>query len=267
MLESGVRIDLGDQVEQRNRLDAILDHYVQTSSLLPNLTRLEGEIDVPLPSRGGSPHPSSKYRFLALIDGYTIQLNGQQWIVEFKLRGQLQDVEQIELGRQPRWYGWALRESQGGNAPVGVLIDERLKEFPKPPRLAIKSSREGTFRPSHAKDQITTAEAYIAVCEDFGEEPHDDVVLHLDSRRWQQRTPILFREGELDEAGRELVSAAKLIRDLDNGELYPIRNATPANCRGCRFKKICANPEDELYVETLFERTVPKRLRKAEVPA
>jgi hypothetical protein len=74
--------------------------------------------------------------------------------------------------------------------------------------------------------------------------------------------PILFRDGELDEAGRELVTAAQLIRDLDAGHLEPLRHVSPMTCNGCRYRRICANPDDELFVESLFELVEPKRERQ-----
>ena len=117
---------------------------------------------------------------------------------------------------------------------------------------------------SHASNQHTTPEAYEFACAHYGVEPHIETLNHLRTINWQQRVPILFREGEIEEAGRELVSAAKLIRDLDSGELHPVRHATTMTCPSCRYRDICPTPEDELYVDSLFERTVPKRDRQPE---
>jgi len=86
----------------------------------------------------------------------------------------------------------------------------------------------------------------------------------LGQRQWGQRVSVMFGPEELDAAGEELVSAAKLIRDLDRGELTPIRNAHKLRCNGCRFRSICADPTDEATVDEEFERTVPKRLRDPE---
>jgi hypothetical protein len=60
-----------------------------------------------------------------------------------------------------------------------------------------------------------------------------------------------------------LVSAAKLIRDLDSGELHPIRNAGP-HCNRCPFREICPTPDDQLYLEALYERRIPKRFKEQE---
>jgi hypothetical protein len=36
-------------------------------------------------------------------------------------------------------------------------------------------------------------------------------------------------------------------------------------CNFCKFNPICNEPGDEVFVDSLFERTVPKRLRGSEV--
>ena len=90
-----------------------------------------------------------------------------------------------------------------------------------------------------------------------------DTLRALEARKWQQRVPIHFRPSELEEVGHELRSAARLIRDLDSGDLYPIRNATVMTCQGCRFREICDNPEDTEVVDALFDREPAKRYRDA----
>jgi hypothetical protein len=253
MRAAGVPMVLEARLEAEERLTALLEHYMQTSVPLPNLTRVEGEINVPIPSRGGR-RGSNAYRFQCFLDGYTSE-DGKQWVVEFKLRNQLQPVPLIERSRQIRWYAWALARSQEGTDPVGVIVDERLNEVPKPARV-LKGGK-----PSHAKDQMTTPERYAELCAEFGEVPKDDVIEALGARLWQQRVPLPFRRGEIDVAGQELVSAARLVRDLDSGLLTPIRNAKRQTCNGCRFERVCSEPGDRLYVDMLFDRVAPKRLR------
>ncbi|CAB4197781.1 PD-(D/E)XK nuclease superfamily [uncultured Caudovirales phage] len=257
MHDHGIPVDQVQRLESENRLGEMLDHYMATASPLPNLTRLEGEVIVAIPSRSGK-HASTRYRFQCFLDGFT-DADGEQWIVEFKLRRQLQQAALVQKSRQPRWYAWALTTSQNGHAPTGVLIDERLNDVPKPARI-LKSGK-----PSHAKDQLCTSEDYVAVCLAADEQPKIEIVEHLRTRQWQQRIPLLFRSGEIDEAGQDLVSAAKLIRDLDSGVLTPVRNASQFHCGGCRYREVCAEPSDKLFVDSLFERTVPKRLRELEV--
>lgn len=262
MAESGWPIDLDGRVDMEQRLMILLDHYAVTAEPLPNLTRLEGEIKVPIRSRTGT-RASTRYRYHCFIDGYSAE-DGQQWIVEFKLRTRLTDPRILEKSRQPRWYAWALAQEQDGHFPVGVKVDERLNEAPKPARL-VQARKKGDgingLVPSHAIDQMTTPEAYLDVCLEFGQEPKAEVVEALMARRWHQRFPIQFRPSELDDAGRELVSAARLIRDLDSGEYEPVRNAKAMNCNFCDFRDVCAAPQDRLFVETMFSRGIPKRLR------
>lgn len=269
MLENNYTPSVNGFVEQRELVLNILGHYMETAKPFSNLTMLEQAIEVPIPARWNSSRASSKYRFLCFLDGFTIDDRGNEWLVEFKLRTGLQDVKQITKNRQPLWYAWARRQQlrilgEMGHKVVGVIVDERLKVAPKPARVVKGKSKDRPYVPSHAKDQITTPELYIELCESFDEEPHPDVVQSLGARIWQRRTPILYRDSELDEAGNELISSAKFIRDLDSGELYPVRNAHPGNCGKCFYKEICPNPSDHLYVDTLFSRGVPKRDRKPE---
>lgn len=252
MAERGFPVDLLDRLETEDRLTAMLEHYVATTEQLPNLTRLEDEVIVAIPSRKGG-RASTRYRFLCRIDGFTDKA-GQRWLVEFKLRRGLQPAELIQRSRQIRWYAWALAQTMK-EPPIGVLVDERLNEVPRPARI-LKSGY-----PSHAVDQITTPDLYVDACHAADTPPKASTVDALAARVWQQRVPIMFRDGELEDAGRELVSAAKLIRDLDSGELEPIRHATRMTCGGCAFKTICDNPEDMLYVGTQFTRGQPKRDR------
>lgn len=289
MREHGFQVDPGKLLEQVENVGAILDHYMATAEQMA-LTRAEEEINVPLLSRSGR-QASSRYRYHCFIDGHT-ERGGHPWIVEFKLRGGLTPVELIEKAPQYRWYAWARRQMLGWPGAIGVYVEERLKEAPKPPRLvkaAAKDStcpvcqagpespcveggkptrsyhdeRKGLMTVSHAVDQITTPELYEEACRRYGVEPNPDTTAALGRRTWQQRVPLIFTPDQLDEAGRELTSVAQTIRDLDAGRLYPIRHGTPTNCRGCRFKAICSDPTNEFMVSSLFERTVPKRDREA----
>ena len=256
--DRGVWLEPGALAERELWLGEILEHYMSTAVRLDNLTRIEEELDEPIPSRTGV-RSSSRYHFVGFIDGFTVDQPGNEWVAEFKLRTKLTPVHLVQLSRQIRWYAWA-RQRQTGKRVVGVIVDERLAAAPKPARL-VQAGRPDILRPSHAVDQMTTPQAYIDLCTEYGVEPHDDTVAALSNREWQKRIPIMFEPGELEEAGRELVSAAKLIRDLDSGERYPVRNAIPYICNGCAFREICADPSDRLYLETLYELTEPKRLR------
>lgn len=257
MRVAGLSPDLTQRVQIEEKLISIFSHYTATQKPLRNLTRLEDEIIERIPSRGGVKR-STHYRFQCFIDGWTTDIDENPWLVEFKLRNRLSSTQLIQTDRQLRWYSWALREAKGIE-PVGVILDERLNQAPKPARLL--KDRHGGHTVSHAIHQLCTAEEYVAACQHFGVEPLQETLRHLNARAWGMRTHIMFRKGELDEAGLELTSAAKLIRDLDSGELAPIRNVSAMNCNGCRFREICPHPEDELYVDTLFERTIPKRKR------
>jgi len=86
----------------------------------------------------------------------------------------------------------------------------------------------------------------------------------LEQRRWQVRHTLTFRRSEIAEAGRELVSAAHLISQLDTGALWPVRNESPLRCGGCAFRDVCAATHDEELIDLGFERRVPKRDKELE---
>jgi hypothetical protein len=252
--EVGFPVPAEEQMEMGLKLGAMLDHYATIAEPLPNFGRIEAEIVVGVPSRGQSARSSTRYRFQAFLDGFSD--DDGAWLVEFKLRGRLTKIDLMLRQPQPKLYAWAyFRET--GQMPSGVYVEERLNAIPKPAALTEKGRK-----PSHKKEQMTTPELYADLCHEFGEMPKLEVMDYLRARPWQQRIPLSYRPSEIEGAGRDLVSAAKLIRDLDSGELTPIRNAQRSNCDYCRFSEICTEPTDSLFVESLFERTVPKRLRE-----
>lgn len=244
---------LNEVVEMEERLGAMLDDYARQAVLIPDLHRLEDEIEVGVPSRTGR-QSSTLYRYLCRIDGYTEERG--RWLVEFKLRRQLTPIDLIQMNPQHRWYAWA-HQHETGEPIIGVLIDERLNAVPVEPRI-LKNGHV-----SQDKHQMTTPAMYARACETTDTPVDPEVVEALAARSWQQQVPIQFRPSELEEAGRELTSAARLIRDLDSGDLAPIRNAARARCSGCEFRSICPNPTDRLLIDANFKRVAPKRLRTA----
>jgi hypothetical protein len=242
--------------ELRERLTEMLEHYSTLTEPLA-LTRLEHELLVPIPSRTGL-RRSSAYRLLCKLDGIHVDEDGRTWIVEFKLRGQLSPFEQISLSRQTRWYAWAWQEVTG-TAPAGVITEERLKAIPKP----VKINQDG----SPSRVQTCTPEAYLAAFEGRPKRPDEDVLAALRAKVWQHRHPVLFRPEEIEEAGRQMVSAAAQVQQFDSGALYPIRNPSVMRCPGCAFQSICGQPSDTELVDALFNRVPPKAERNLEVAA
>lgn len=262
--EVGVH-DEDQHAEIATHLTSCLEHYIATTESLP-LTEQEREIEVPIPSRSGK-RGSNRYRLHAFVDGVTegrnVDGSDRPWLVEFKLRmSSLTPADVVMRSRQVRWYAWAWWQATGV-MPGGVLLDERLAEAPKPPRIvAAKRKGEGIEGrvPSHAKEQTTTPEWYAAVCGEYDVEPNPDTVESLTQRKWGQRVPVQLRNAEFAETGQELVSASRLIADLD-GVRFPLRNASRATCSGCDFNSICGEPVGPF--EPLGFETVPaKRDRK-----
>jgi hypothetical protein len=265
MRERGFQPLLDERLALSTHLHAVLDHYMATAEPLSNLTRIEEEFRVPIPSRGGK-RGSNLYEFEAHIDGWSEEAGPM--LVEFKLRDTLQRPELIMRSRQPRRYSWTVQEEwkrQGLERRVlGIYVDERQNAAPLPARL-VKASRKGEGIdgrvPSHDKSQMTTVDAYEELCAEYGVDTKPETVDALRQRQWQQRVPIFFRSDELVEIGRGLVGAARLVQMLDSGAIFPERNARPATCGGCKFRRICDNPQDVEVVDRIFARTTPKRLR------
>lgn len=238
-------------------LAAVLWHYAYTSEPLA-LAYPELELLLPIPSRSSS-RASSRYEFHAYLDGLA-RHDGYLWIVEYKLRGRLTGAAQVALGRQYRFYAWAAERTLGEEI-AGVIVDERLNELPKPPRM-LKSGL-----PSHAKDQHCTREEYEAACLMADVTPHPETLEALSSRKWQDRQRVLFSRSEMAEVELELQSASRLISLLDSGVLYPLRNPSPMRCPGCAFRDICQYPGDTELVETQFIRVPAKRDRQEAIAA
>jgi CRISPR/Cas system-associated exonuclease Cas4 (RecB family) len=129
----------------------------------------------------------------------------------------------------------------------------------------VKGRKKGEDRvPSHACDQMTTPDLYLEACAEGGVDPDPGTVAYLEQRRWQVRHTLTFRRSEIEEAGRELVSAAHLIAQLDSGALWPVRNESTLRCGGCAFREICPRPDDDELIALNFERRVPKRDKELE---
>lgn len=239
--------------------DVLWDYVSATEPLI--ISDPEFELRLPIPSRTGR-GLSNRYLFEGHLDGLA-EIHGRLFVVEYKLRDTLSDYRTLARGRQYRRYVWAT-ERQLGVRLAGIVVDERLSIAPKPARW-VKAKRKGEGIdgrvPSHAKDQLTTSALYLEACAEASVDPEPETIAALDARKWQQRHPILFTRAEIDEAGRELVSAAQFIGQLDSGVLFPVRNPAPWRCGGCQFESICNDPSDRELIGTNFEITVPKRDR------
>lgn len=130
-----------DQAEadmMHRHLCDLLGDYITHAEPIP-LTRPEHELQVPIPSRTGV-RRSSVYALHCFLDGIHTDSDGRDWIVEFKLRGQLQTLDLIAKQRQTRWYAWAWREATG--RPVaGIIVEERLDAIP----AEVRTNKDGSL--------------------------------------------------------------------------------------------------------------------------
>lgn len=257
MREHG-RYDQDRHDEISTRLHGIFGHYISTVERIP-LFDCERQFHVAIPSRSGR-RRSNRYVFVGYVDGLHRDDTGRLWIVEFKLRKRLSSFEQIAWARQIRWYAWAV-EQDLGQPVAGVIVDERLNELPKPARVLASG------KPSHAKDQLCTPDAYRAVCAETDEPVNTETLEALGQRRWAERHRVLLRRDEITLAGKQLVSSAQLIAELDAGHRLPVANPSQFRCPGCAYREICGRETDTVLIDALYERTVPKRLRTEESQA
>lgn len=235
---------------------ALIEDYTAHTEPIP-LTRPEHKLEVPIPSRTGL-RSSNRYRLVAFLDGIHTDSEGRDWIVEFKLRKQLQAFELIAKARQTRWYAWAWRRATGRSV-AGVIVDQRLNAVP----AAVKLNKDET--PS--KVQSCRPDAYFQAFGSLEGEPDAEVVAKLYAKQWSSRHRLLLTDAELEEAGKQLASVGSLVHQLDAGLLFPVRNPSPMRCPGCAFREICTDPGDTELVEALFERRPPKHEREEEADA
>lgn len=243
--------------EMRMKLATILGDYVALTQPI-GVHSLELALDVPIPSRN-SKRASTRYRFTGYIDAIQTDTRDRDWIVEFKLRGQLSSLEQVAFMRQIRWYAWAYQQ-QTGRKIAGVIVEERLNQTPKAARIL----KDGSV--SKAKDQLTTPGMYAAACREHGQEIDPEVLASLGERKWQQRHIIFLSESEIEEAGLQLTSVAKLASMFDSELLFPVRNPSQFRCPSCAYRDICNTPNDADLVDALFTR-VPAKKDRQEVEA
>jgi hypothetical protein len=238
---------LGDRLALEattEKLLHVLAHYDRLAEPLP-LYGAETRLLAPLPARE---RHSNRYRLECHLDGLHDDAHGT-WVVEFKWRAsQLQDFELAARARQLRWYAWAWRERLD-REPVGVILDERLGQVPPP----VRRNKDGRL----SRVQSCTREDYESA---GGDDP--ELLAQLGGRQWQARRRITFRPGELDQAGWELRTLARLTQQHDSGRLAPVRNPSPYNCRRCRYRQVCDDPWDAELVDALYERRPPKRDRE-----
>lgn len=263
--------------ESSARLLRILAHYASTADLIPTYAP-ETRLEVALPSRvslaGGKVRKSTRYDFEGYLDNLHRAPNDGVWIVDYKLRDSLSDFAAVENDRQWRRYCWAYREIHGVS-PAGVKVIERLNGYPEPEadvkrnangRLSkIQQCKPETYRVAVAHDVDLAREGELkpSLVPDLDES--SEIIAKLTERHrpdhWQRVHTIILRESEIDEAGRELASAAHRIGMLERGDLYPIRNVSRSTCGGCDFRDACPNPDDRPVVDAFYSRDLPKRLR------
>lgn len=251
-----------------------------TSGRIPG-DRPEEQLLVPLLSRSGK-SDSNRYVFDGRLDLVYTDERGLDWIIEFKLRKSLTSYAMIKRDPQFRRYAWAWKRATGREI-AGVIIDERRKDVPLPPRMVKAkkmSDAQKAYRaeckkageeedkeyfssladlvPSHAKDQLCTAEAYEANCKECGVDPDPETVEALTARQWQQRVPIFLSKKALEIVGLELTGAGQDIHNADTGMTYPRAKPSNMNCGGCPFNDICDDLDNTEYIDFLFNRKPPK---------
>lgn len=241
-----------DLTETSDKLFALLSDYAGVTQPI-SVHSTEFELDVQIPARSGK-RASTRYRFTGFIDAIQTDPYGRDWIIEFKLRGQLSSVEQVAFMRQTRWYAWAYQR-QTGRKVAGVIVEERLNAVPKPARILASGL------PSHTEKQATTPGLYAAACRNAGVQPNAETLSLLGEKQWQARHTIFLSESEIAEAGLQLTSVANLAGQFDSGLLYPTRNPSQFRCPSCAYRDICNSPRDSDLVDALYQRVPAKKDR------
>jgi len=236
-------------VERAKTLRAALDDYLAHTARLPGFQGRETELDVWCPAITQADGESNRYRFQAFVDGLCRDQHNRTWIVEFKWRSTLGELEWASRSPQLAWSVWAARKQ--GLDVVGVILDERLADFPRP----VQRNKDGT--PSAR--QRCRPEQYEEACCEAGVEPNPRTLDQLRRIQWHRRTAVRFTERDLRFAEQALAALAARVGQLDRGQLVPVRHASPFTCRTCLYRDVCADPDDTELVDALFERRPPKR--------
>lgn len=245
----GLPPDEADAHDRLLRLHAILEHHHANPGELRPFARIadvERRLIVPVPRPGPAGWALELYIDLVAVDEY-----GTPGIVENKLRGSVTRSGDLVVSRQVVWYAWAWREVYG-TTPV-VIVDERVNGAPS---ATVKRNKDESL----AVVQSCALSVYIDACRLDGVEPLEKTVAALNKKVWAKRHTIHLGEDELDDAGREVASAALLIVDLEAGR-WPIRNKERSRCGGCFYRPICRDTGDVELVDALFVRKPAKRDR------
>jgi hypothetical protein len=105
------------------------------------------------------------------------------------------------------------------------------------------------------------------VCREHALESNPDTLAALAARRWQERHTIFLSHSEIEEAGKQLTSVARLAGQFDSGLLYPVRNPSQFRCPSCAYRDICNTPTDADLIDALYERIPSKKDRQEEAAA
>jgi hypothetical protein len=244
--------DEAEHIELEALLFSCIEHYAHHALPL-ELSSPERRLVVPIPGVDAS--------LDMRLDGVAINDDGLKVPVEAKLRKSLSSFGDVLRWRQPRWYAWGIRETYDVDVR-GFIIDERLAETPpEDAPVKINKGREVS------KVQSCTPLVYRSTCTLLGETPDPEVLERLEKKhdptRYHARHVISFTPDELDEAGREIKSAAEMIIRYDHRWYYPMRNPS-YRCNSCAFREVCLDPKDVEVNAALYRLGPPKYLRPEE---
>lgn len=157
---------------------------------------------------------------------------GANWIVDHKVRKQLQPVENEEVNLQMATYQGAMLKE--GIETVGSISHQIYHDLPSIP----KRNQNGSFSKADIRsDWPTYREAVVAA----GLNPEDymDMAAKLATKEFYRESKAYRNYMELDNTWNEILLPT--IREMINTTPYPTRAMSVWNCIGCRFRGLCTD--------------------------
>lgn len=229
--------------------DQRLDRWEPLPHPVTGKPMVDTEIVVPLE---GWPGGFVQYLDMVARDRET----GQNWLVDFKLRGSFTSMEAEETNVQMPIYQHGLRLI--GVDTVGSMAYQIRKTAPAEPKQNLPNKKTGVAAMSRAKiasDWFTYRNALLAV----GLEPKDyeeEMRPKLGSVRFTELSSSFRTPREVEETWNQIVLPASTDILLNVGTAY--RHLSPINCRSCWARDLCLERlrgrDTEFIEEHQFER-------------
>lgn len=153
------------------------------------------------------------------------------WVVDHKIRQQLQPIENEMVNLQMVSYQYALKKDLGIES-VGSISHQIFHELPKVP----KTNQNGSMSKTDIK---TDWETYRNAVVDAGLNPSDyhDMAIKLSTKEFYRESKAYRSYTEIENTWIEIIEPT--IMDIIDTKDRFTRNLSIWNCIGCKFQDLC----------------------------